>query len=331
MDYLFCGIDISKDLLDFALCSGEQKEVIDNGQVSNDRSGIEKLFNTLLGLRARKEIWVCFEHTGHYGALLAHLLHEHDLRFSSVPSLEIIKSSGMTRGKTDPVDAARIATYAATFQHKLKPTVMQKEEITLIKHLLTIRDQAVRVRTQFKNALKSLEISGEVVDLKAEIKGLKAEIKRQDKRVAEVEKKIRSTIASSIKLKETYDKISQVTGIGLITACALITSTNCFEAFNDPRKFNCYCGLAPFEHSSGSSVKKKTRTSRYRNREMKKLMFTAANAAIAYDEQLKNYYNRKVREGKPKMSVINAVACKLVSRVFAVANREEPYVKLVMA
>ncbi|TQD40399.1 IS110 family transposase, partial [Haloflavibacter putidus] len=42
----------------------------------------------------------------------------------------------------------------------------------------------------------------------------------------------------------------------------------------------------------------------------------------------KTYYNRKVKDGKHHMSVINAVANKLVLRIFAVAKREEPFVKL---
>lgn len=35
-----------------------------------------------------------------------------------------------------------------------------------------------------------------------------------------------------------------------------------------------------------------------------------------------------MREGKHFMSVKNAVACKIVYRVFAVVKREEPFLKL---
>jgi hypothetical protein len=38
------------------------------------------------------------------------------------------------------------------------------------------------------------------------------------------------------------------------------------------------------------------------------------------------YYARKLAEGKPEMPVINNVRCKLLARVFAVINRESPYV-----
>ncbi len=38
------------------------------------------------------------------------------------------------------------------------------------------------------------------------------------------------------------------------------------------------------------------------------------------------YYDRKVKEGKNKMLVINAIRCKVLSRVFAVIDRKTPFV-----
>jgi len=50
---------------------------------------------------------------------------------------------------------------------------------------------------------------------------------------------------------------------------------------------------------------------------MKKLLHMAALAVISKKGQLKDYYDRKVEQGKNKMSVINAVRNKLIHRVFA--------------
>ena len=60
---------------------------------------------------------------------------------------------------------------------------------------------------------------------------------------------------------------------------------------------------------------------------MKSILFKAAGSAIQHDPQLKAYYLRKVKLGKHKLSVLNAVANKLVLRIFAVARRKEPFVK----
>ena len=65
-----------------------------------------------------------------------------------------------------------------------------------------------------------------------------------------------------------------------------------------------------------------------RDKTLKAILTKGAISAVQHDPQLKAYYNRKTKEGKHHMSVINAVANKLVLRIFAVAKREEPFVKL---
>jgi transposase len=327
MENLFCGIDISKDYLDFSICQESDKQIILTSKVENTASGINCLLQSLKKETKGKKPWICFEHTGHYGLLLAHQLEKNRIKYSMVPSLDIIKSSGLIRGKTDPVDAQRIALYAATFAHKLEASRLPDKSIQRLKSLLTVRDQFVRIRTQFKNALKSLQFAGENIDLGQEIKAYEKEIEHHDQMVAKLELKIKTIIMENDRLKTNFSKITQVTGIGSITATAMLVYTNNFKAFSNPRKFNCYCGLAPFEYTSGKSVKRPTKTSRYRNKNLKKLLFNAANTAINHDPQIRTYFNRKTREGKHKMCVINAIACKIVLRVFAVVNRNEPFVK----
>jgi len=45
------------------------------------------------------------------------------------------------------------------------------------------------------------------------------------------------------------------------------------------------------------------------------------------DSEFRIYYDRKVSEGKNKMSVLNAIRCKLVLRAFAVIRDNTPYNK----
>ena len=51
------------------------------------------------------------------------------------------------------------------------------------------------------------------------------------------------------------------------------------------------------------------------------------SAVIKLDADLKAYYERKVGEGKSKLSVLNAVKNKLLARVVAVVNKQQEYVK----
>ena len=60
---------------------------------------------------------------------------------------------------------------------------------------------------------------------------------------------------------------------------------------------------------------------------MKTLLYNAANSAAQHDPELRGYYLRKKDEGKHHQLVMNAIACKLVGRVFAVIKRQTPFVE----
>ena len=120
----------------------------------------------------------------------------------------------------------------------------------------------------------------------------------------------------------------ELRGIGIINAIVLLCVTDNFQRFDNPRKFACYCGVAPFEHTSGISIRGKTQTSSLANKEVKVYLTRAAITAISWDPQMKAYYKRKIAEGKHKASVINAVRAKIIARSFAVIRRQTPFVTL---
>lgn len=51
-----------------------------------------------------------------------------------------------------------------------------------------------------------------------------------------------------------------------------------------------------------------------------------AISAIQHNPEMKAYYQKRIAEGKNKMSTINIIRNKLISRVFAVVKRKTPYV-----
>ncbi len=52
----------------------------------------------------------------------------------------------------------------------------------------------------------------------------------------------------------------------------------------------------------------------------------AAISAIQHDVDLKERYQQKIKEGKPKMCVINIIRAKLIERIFTVIKRQSPYI-----
>lgn len=106
----------------------------------------------------------------------------------------------------------------------------------------------------------------------------------------------------------------------------MLVYTNCFTAFDDWRKFACYSGIVPFEYQSGTSIKGKKKINHFANKRLKALLSNAACTSIQHNPEMKQYYERRIKEGKNKMSTQNIIRNKIVARMFAVVGRGSEYV-----
>jgi len=105
-------------------------------------------------------------------------------------------------------------------------------------------------------------------------------------------------------------------GVGLILSSQIIYHTGNFERFSSWRQFSSYCGVAPFEHSSETSISRKNRIHHIGDRKMKTLVTLASVSAVQCDKELKHYYQKKLAEGKPKLVALNNIRNKILARVF---------------
>lgn len=327
MKNLVVGLDVSKDWFDFFGMDQNRKIVLEKGQFDNEAKAILAFIKKLKSLRDYK-IWVCMEYTGVYGDLLSAMLSKYKITYSLLNPLELKFSMGLVRGKTDAVDAYRIALYGVRHAAELQPSTLSEQNMRLLRLLLSQRSLSVKTCTQYKNHLAALKISAKSLDVGDLADLLSESIAMHEQIVAKLDRRINALIKASASLKKNYNKMLQVIGVGPVTASYMLLKTDNFTKFTDPRKFACFCGIAPFRHQSGSSVRGKTRTDPKADKKMKAILMNATSSAIRHDPQLKAYYNRKIKEGKNEFSVKNAVANKLVLRLFAVVKREEPFVKL---
>lgn len=131
-------------------------------------------------------------------------------------------------------------------------------------------------------------------------------------------------IASCPVLFRQRELLMSIDDVGRLVATYMIITTEAFTRFDDPRKFNCYAEVAPFLYSSGSSQHSKARVSHRADKVMKRLLHLAAVAVThRIGGGLKKYYERKVSEGKNKMSVINALQAEIVARMFTVIIKND--------
>lgn len=327
MDYsFFIGIDISKKTLDFAVRDRQQHLFhlkVDNSALGLKEFKKECLFNNI----NLQDSLICCEHTGVYSQNILALATEDDFSLWLESSLRIKRSLGLQRGKNDKIDAIRISEYA--FRYADQATIWQPERQTISK----LR-QLVALRKRLLTAKNALKVPlGEVVSfqdkkLQKEMEKLNRKpIEALEKQLAEVEKKIKILIKKDDSLMHLFDLVTSVDGVGEVVFCEMIITTNEFKLFSCPRKFACYSGVAPFEHSSGTSIRGGTRVSHMANKQMKKLLHMSALSVVSGKGEMAHYYHRKVEQGKNKMLVLNAIRNKIIHRVFACIRDNRKYEK----
>lgn len=322
------GIDVSKLKLDVSILLEAGQKKPHYFLIENDRAGILKLFRSMEKLNlSLGDVLFCFEHTGIYTMHLCSTLQEFGYSYSMVPAIEIKRSVGLVRGKSDKADSKTIALYAITHAHKLSLTVLPEQGLMKLKLLLVEKQKYKKAililgSTNEQIGFMPKELLKDILALNRQsVKKLQAVLKAIDDMVTEL-------IKENVAMGEKFDLVCSVPGIGRETALYLIMYTKNFTCFDNWRQMACYAGIAPFGYSSGSSIKGRSKVSMIANRKLKSLLTLGALAAIRHDKQIGDYYRKKVEEGKNKMSVINAVRCKMISRAFAVINRGNPFIDI---
>lgn len=323
----YVGIDVSKEKLDFALVKNGNK--IFHCQTTNDLSGIKSVIKKL-----KKEygcdpggIVFCMEHTGIYNQHLLNLFEKEKFMLWLESSMQIKKSLGMQRGKSDRIDALRIAMYAFRFRDNINLWQPPRTIIRHLKNLSALRTRLMRAIKLLQLPLKEQAFFFNKKDAKEISDNCKASLKSLKKDLEKVNEQIQDVILADERLNKLFQLMTSIPCVGPVTTTEMIITTNEFKNFSHASQYACYAGVAPFEHSSGTSVRGKTRVSHMANKTIKTILHMAAVSSIHIGGEMQEYFERKVKEGKNKMCVLNAIRNKLIKRIFAVVQRNEPYKK----
>ena len=234
MKKIHVGIDISKEKCN--LCYRSGLKIVREEEISNEVKALKKAFKAALKAldASMDDVLICAEYTGRYIYPLTVACQELDVFLWMDDPTRIKNSMGLTRGKNDAIDAARIAEYAFRYS-----------------------DKAVRY------------------------------------------------------------------------AINMIAITGGFTRFQNARQFCSFAGLTPYKYDSGTSVRSKAKISKRANQTMKALLhMSAVNVATRMKAgEYKDYYERKLKEGKHVMCILNVLRAKLVHRMFSVIKRDTEYTK----
>jgi len=326
MDFkVFIGIDVSKETLDF-IPTSEGKRLF-HEHVSNDNKGIVRLYKRLAKtVDSSPEQWLfCMEHTGVYCNPMLEFAVEKDLAIWLESAAKIKAHHALERGKNDTLDALRIAEYAFAKKDKIKLWEAPREVIIRLKSLIKLRERLITSKKRFLDPLREEKQFCNKEWVREHEKLLKPVIAKIEKQTKEVEQEIQQLINEDDDLKRLYGLITSVRGVGQIVAINTLVVTNEFKQITNPKEMACNCGVVPYKYDSGKTIRSRAKVSHRANKTMKVLFHLAAMSAISTKGELRDYYLRKVEEGKNKMAVINAVRNKIIHRIFACVRDQRKY------
>jgi transposase len=309
------GIDVSKDKLDVVLLQSEYRL---SGTFENSDAGCKKLLGWLAHQQP-VELHACLEATGQYSLLAAQYLFQAGYCVSVVNPLRIkaYGESRLTRNKTDRLDAFVIADFCRKQNPFLwKPPSPAIQELqALVRYL----DDLKSMRVQENNRLTSGVRSATVIQM------LQEHIVILDQQIQAVQNKIRDCINQHPELKQQKDLLYSIPGIGDLTAARLLAEIQDITVFENASQLAAYAGVTPRQHSSGSSVRHKSRQSKTGNAHLRKALYFPAIVARKHNPIIRLHCQRLEERGKLPKVIIAASMRKLLHIAFGVLKSGKPF------
>ncbi len=121
----------------------------------------------------------------------------------------------------------------------------------------------------------------------------------------------------------TYECLVTIPGIGPRTASELVIGIN-IEDFPDHDHLASYCGIAPRNRQSGTSISSVS-ASRQGNRRLKNLLIFSCNSLVRSENRFGEYYRACRGRGMCHGEALKAVARKRLKVIYAIMRDKVPY------
>jgi transposase len=309
------GIDLAKEKFDINYVNKQDKEV--HRILKNKYASIVKF---LKGLPS--DVLLCAEHTGAYGELLIFLANIMDVEICLISGYVIKHSLGLSKGKSDKLDAKRIREYGERFKDKLEATKIPGENLSELKELHTLRSQLVKERKMIlcHEQIKQQKPYNSIIANRIAQK----QILHLDQCIDDIEDEILNIIRLDKSLFDNFKLINSIKGVGPVTTCELIIKTENFIKIDTAKRASSFAGVCPFPNSTGKMVGK-SKVSKMSDKKLKSLLHMCAKTAVQHNKEFKLYYDKKKQEGKPYYLIMNNVSNKLLRTIYAIIESRLPY------
>ncbi len=354
---MYVGIDTHKDF-HLALACNRFEERLALLRVPNNLQGIKKFVKQIEVLSRQKDSLTTIfgiENSRGTGELITQYLLNNDNIVYEVNPIRTHESRKKTvfRDKSDIKDAEKIVSELTRRLYEL-PLLTKKSENTIytaINQLSLYRDELVKEQAVIKNQLHNLfhKINPDYKESFRTIFSQKA-IRYWQSRVKRIENKsqdvlqLNRAVVMGLKLKrlkqliqeikvieqklkplvvKTSQRLETILGINTVAAARIIGETRDISRFKGPDKYVRYAGIAPRESSSGKQIK--FRKSKSGNRRLNQTIYLIALTQIRIDPKVKEYFIRKVSEGKSRKQAITCVMRRIAVIIYGILRTQGAY------
>lgn len=303
----YWGVDISKNWLDISI----------NNQVTRLDQTKKAIRKFLASKGDESTTLIVLESTGGYEQLAMDCFSEKGYTVH-VAHPSRVKAFARAKGKlakTDVIDAKLLGEYGrfidiseirplpSKIERKLRSLNSRLEELKEMHHQETCRFGIVSEAIAKKSIISILRILKKEIDL--------------------IEKEALEIIKGLPELKEKYDLLRTMKGVGPVLSLTLICSLPELGRANK-KEIAALVGVAPITNQSGQNTGKAM--TRFGRHNVRRVLYMGALVACRYNEKFKYFYQKLIEAGKPKKVVIVAVMRKMLVILNAMVMKKTTFV-----
>jgi transposase len=307
------GIDVSKATLAVCYQRGQQLQHL---EVSNNKAGFQHLLQA-----CGSDCLFVLEATGSYYLALAYHLHGRGARVAVLNPLVVKRFIQMHlgKGKSDRKDAQWLLRFGQ--QQPVKYWQPDETVVAECRQLEQVSEQLLKQKTMVSNALEALQ--QHPVVSKMALKQLQRPLRLLTEQLQQVEAELLRLLEQRYATEMTL--LCSIPGIGRKTAGQLLLFAGGFARLDNHRQLIAMAGLSPREHSSGSSIRGRTRITKMGGTLIRNKLFMCIFAAKKRNRACQALYDRLVAKGKNGKVALIAVCNKLLKQAFAIVKSGVPY------